>query len=138
MKRILVVANRTMCEQRLLDELRSRRKEGPVTFHLVVPASHPPGSWSDWDAERQARARLDEALGTLAAAGIGATGEVGDAHPVAAVVDVLRGQSFDEIIVSTLPPKLSAWMSQNVVRRLKASTGLPVTHVIAERVTAEA
>lgn len=134
MKRILVVANRTLCEQHLLDEVRRRREEGPATFHLVVPASHPHGGWTDRQAEDEARARMDEMLDTLAVAGIGATGEVGDASPVRAVGDVLRREHFDGIIVSTLPAGISRWLAWNVVRRLRAETDLPVTHVVAERV----
>ena len=138
MKRILVVANRTLCEQHLLDELRRRRAEGPVTFHFVVPASHPSGwTWTETQAELDARARLDQLLDTLAVAGIGATGEIGDASPVTAVEDVLRREPFDELVVSTLPAGVSRWMGQNVVRRLHAHTGLPVTHVLADRVPAE-
>ena len=136
MKRILVVANRTLCEQHLLDELRRRRAGGAVTFHFVVPATHPSGwTWTESQAELEARARLEALVDTLAVAGIGATGEIGDASPVAAVTDVLRREPFDELIISTLPVGLSRWLSQNVVRRLR-STGLPVTHVVAEQVPA--
>jgi hypothetical protein len=139
MRRILVVANRTLCEQHLLDELRRRKEAGPVTFHLLVPASHPTGAWtwSETQAEQEARARLDDLLETLAIGGIGATGEVGDAQPVSAVDDLLRRASFDEIIVSTLPVGTSSWLAENVVRRITAHSGLPVTHVVAERQPAE-
>jgi hypothetical protein len=139
MKRILVIANRTLCEQHLLDELHGRRLDGhPVSFHLLVPASHPHGGWTDFQAENEARARLADMLDTLAAASIGATGEIGDANPVLAVEDLMRrGEGFDEIIISTLPAGVSRWLAKNVVRRLRTHTGLPVTHVIAERVPAE-
>jgi len=132
MKRALVVANKTLCEQHLIDALRARRAAGPARFHLLVPASHPTGAWTDADTEREARARLEEILDTLAAAAIPAVGEIGDASPVTAVDDLLRRESFDEIIVSTLPSGVSRWMAQNVVRRL-GHFGLPVTHVVAEQ-----
>lgn len=139
MKRILVIANRTLCEQHLLDEVHRRRDMGQVTFHLLVPASHPSGAWTDAQAEREARARMDDLLDTLAAAGIGATGDIGDANPVLAVGDLTRaGETFDEIIVSTLPVGVSRWLDRNVVRRLRTHTGLPVTHVLAEQVSVEA
>jgi hypothetical protein len=77
-------------------------------------------------------------LDTLAVGGIGATGEIGDANPVLAVEDLMRrGEMFDEIIVSTLPAGVSRWLAGNVVRRLRTHTGLPVTHVVAEQVSAE-
>src|SRR5687768_10247288 len=108
MKRILVIANRTLCEQHLLDELHRRRDTGQVTFHLLVPASHPSGSWTDAQVEHDARARMDDLLDTLASAGIGATGDIGDANPVLAVEDLMRrGEAFDEITVSTLPAGVS-------------------------------
>src|SRR5207248_5157494 len=95
MRRIVVIASRTLCEQHLLDELHRRRELGEVTFHLLVPASHPHGGWTDAQAIAEARARLDEMLDTLAVAGIGATGEVGDANPVFAVGDLMRrGEAF--------------------------------------------
>jgi hypothetical protein len=132
MKRVLVVANKTLCEQHLIDALRARRAAGPATFHLLVPASHPSGAWTDGDSEREARARLEEILDTLAVAAIPAVGEIGDASPVTAVGDLLRRERFDEMIVSTLPTGISRWISQNVVRRL-GRFGLPVTHVVAEQ-----
>jgi len=134
-KRILVIANRTLCEQHLLDELHRRRDAGQVMFHLLVPASHPHGGWTDAQAETEAQAKLDEMLDTLAAAGIGATGDIGDANPVFATGDLIRrGETFDEIIISTLPAGVSRWLASNVVRRLRSYSDLPVTHVVAERV----
>jgi hypothetical protein len=133
MRRILVIANRTLCEQHLLDELRARRSAGTVAFHLLVPASHPAGSWTDGQAELAARERLEEVLASLAACGIGATGEIGDASPVQAVDDLLRrGERFDELIVSTLPAGMSRWVARSVISRLRTHTGLPVKHVVAE------
>jgi hypothetical protein len=133
MKRVLVVANRTLCEQHLLDAVRARRDAGPgpVHFHLLVPASHPHGSWTDGSSEHEARARLDDILETLAIGGIPATGQIGDPNPVTAVKDVLRTEHHDEIIVSTLPRGVSKWMAQGVVKRL-GRLGLPVTHVLSE------
>ncbi len=134
MRRYLVIANRTLCEQHLLEELERRRTADPgCRFHLVVPASHPAGTFTDEQCRAQAQQRLTDALDALAAAGLSATGEVGDANPVYAVGDVLLREigRFDEIILSTLPVGMSKWLAQNVVRRLKRSTGLPVTHVLA-------
>ena len=135
MKRILIVANQTLCEQHLLDEIHRRRAAGPVQLHLLVPASHPSGAWTDGSVRAAARRRLDDSLETLAIAGISATGEVSDANPVSAVADVVRARHFDEIIVSTLPVGRSRWLAQGTVRRL-ARFGLPVTHVVAERADA--
>ena len=135
MRRYLVIANRTLCEQHLLDEVHRRRVAEPgCRFHLIVPATHPTGAFTDEQCWAAAEARLAEALETFAVGGISATGEVADANPVYAVGDVLLRElgRFDEIILSTLPVGMSRWLSDNMVRRLKRATGLPVTHVIAE------
>jgi hypothetical protein len=135
MRRYLVIANRTLCEQHLLDEVHRRRLADPgCRFHLVVPATHPSGTFTDDHCHGEAEARLAEALETLAIGGVSATGEVGDANPVYAVGDVILREigRFDEIILSTLPVGMSKWLADNMVRRLKRATGLNVTHVIAE------
>ena len=135
MRRYLVIANRTLCEQHLLDEVHRRRLADPgCRFHLIVPASHPTGAFTDEQCWAAADARLAEALDVFAMGGVSATGEVGDADPVYAVGDVLLRElgRFDEIILSTLPVGTSKWLAQNMVRRLRRSTGLPVTHVLAE------
>jgi hypothetical protein len=135
MRRYLVIANRTLCEQHLLDEVHRRRMADPgCRFHLVVPATHPTGAFTEEQCWHDAEARLADALAALEDAGVSATGEVGDANPVYAVGDVILREigRFDEIILSTLPVGMSKWLSENMVRRLKRATGLPVTHVIAE------
>ena len=98
MKRILIVANRTLLEQHLLDEVRRRREAGQVQLHVLVPATHPKGRWTDHQAEEAAAARLAEVLDLLAVAGIGAEGSVGDASPVLAVQDLLLlGERFGNL-----------------------------------------
>ena len=136
-RRVLVVANRTLCEPTLLEALVASAALGPARFHVLVPASPPSGMWTDADAEDQAADRLSRILATLHEAGINATGGIGDASPVTAVRDLLRVESFDEIVVSTLPKGISAWWASGVVRRIRG-LGLPVTHVVATGVTSPA
>jgi hypothetical protein len=137
MSRYLVVANRTLLGEHLMERLSQCVAEGPSTFHLLVPASHPEGlTYTRGHDRAGAAARLKEALVMLGRAGMEATGEVGDPDPVNAVRDTLnRGEAFDEIILSTLPAGPSRWLHQDVPHRL-AKIGVPVTHVIADRVTA--
>jgi GABA permease len=54
---------------------------------------------------------------------------VGDHDPVHAVETVTRERQFDEIIVSTLPERMSRWLHRDLPRRLEHKTGLPVTHI---------
>ncbi len=58
-------------------------------------------------------------------------GEVGDPRPDDAVQDVLRRESFDEIIVSTLPPRVSQWIGMDVVSRIGRISPVPLRHVTA-------
>ena len=138
MRRYLVVAHKTMGGAHLLDELHRLREEDPYcTFHLIVPATHPAtGAWDDLHVEQAAEAVLDEMLERLATMRIGATGEIGDANPVAAVGDTLRREgtrAFAGIILSTLPKGISRWWLFDVPRRMSSEyPRLPLTHLVAE------
>ena len=133
MRRYLVVANRTLGGEHLLDEVRQRMADGPCAFHIVVPASHPSSAWSEGQVVAMAQLRLDDALARFAELGAEATGEVGDASPVRAIGDVLLREPVDEVILSTLPPGLSRWVRQDVVHRVQRNYEVPVTHIVAER-----
>jgi GABA permease len=133
MRRYLVVANRTLGGDHLMSALRERISQGECALHVLVPASHPPGGavWTEGEAMAHAREQLDHALARFGALGVEVTGEVGDASPVRAVGDVLLHDTFDEIILSTLPPGPSRWLRQDVVHRLQRGVDVPVTHVVA-------
>jgi hypothetical protein len=130
--RVLLVANRTAADAPLLDAVRRRTERGPATFHLVVPAT-PAGLHRVVDPEDAghgvARERLDRALPVLTeAAGQVVTGHVGDANPLCAVQDSLNLHGFDEIILSTLPWRVSQWLRVDLPRKIGA-LGVPVLHV---------
>ena len=132
MRRYLVVANRTLGGQHLLDAVRQRMQDGECTFHVVVPASHPSSTWTEGQVVAQAKERLDDALARFAELGATATGEVGDASPVRAVGDVLLREPIDEVILSTLPSGPSRWLRQDVVHRVQRNYDIPVTHIVAQ------
>jgi phage-related baseplate assembly protein len=140
MARYLVVANRTVVSDDLYDLLRSRTERGPAEIHVLVPAASDPSTWrlhvQDEDVT-EARARLETALERFRALGATVTGEVGDASPLQAVGDVLRtGATFDEVIVSTLPPRASRWLRMDLPTRIERSFGLAVTHVVDQTANA--
>ena len=139
--RVLVVANRTAATPALLDAVRDRARRGDAVFHLVVP-SQPHGLDKVMDPEDvgkdDAQAALDAALPRLTeAAGAEVTGEVGDAEPLAAIQDAVNLHGADEIIVSTLPRRLSRWLRLDLVSKARA-LGLPVVHVEGADVEAPA
>jgi hypothetical protein len=59
-----------------------------------------------------------------------AAAKVGDADPLAAISDECNFTEYDELIVSTLPLKISKWLRVDLPRKAEAATGLPVTHVV--------
>jgi len=130
--RVLVVAHKTAATQPLLDAVAARASRGPCTFTLLVPnAAH--GLHKVVDAEDQgageAQGVLDAALPALsAAAGSDVAGIVGDPDPVAAVHDAINLRGFDEIIISTLPTRVSRWLKLDLPSKV-SGMGLPVTTV---------
>jgi hypothetical protein len=133
MRRYLVVANRTLGGEHLRAKIRECLAAGPCEFHVLVPASHDPGTmtWTEGHDPALAERRLADALARLAEVGAEASGEVGDPNPVQAISDVLLRERFDEIILSTLPPGVSRWLKADLPHRVERDFNLPVTHVIA-------
>jgi hypothetical protein len=139
--RILVVANRTAATEPLLSEIRRRSAIGPADYHLVMPSS-PHGLHRVVDPEDNGRgeatARLEHALPMLsAAAGTEVTGEVGSHDPLGAVSDAVNSGHYDEIIVSTLPRRVSRWLRLDLPSKIGA-LGLPVTLVNADAAAGQA
>jgi hypothetical protein len=88
------------------------------------------------DAEDQsddaAQAVLELALPLLEeAAGGRVEGLVGDPEPLSAIQDAVNLHGFDEIIVSTLPARVSRWLHLDLPSKV-GGLGLPVTTVTAK------
>jgi hypothetical protein len=130
--RVLVVANKTAATEPLIDAVRERAARGPAVFTLLVPnAAH--GLHRVVDPEDQdtseAQGVLDHALPLLSdAAGGTVEGIIGSPNPHLAVEDAVNAGSYDEIILSTLSPRLSRWLRMDLPRKL-APLGLPITTV---------
>jgi hypothetical protein len=139
MRRYLVVAHQTLTSPELIGALRDRLDRGACSFHLVVPflpggSGTSAGLWVEGDSRLEASQHLEAARLRFLAEGLAVSGEVGDSNPVLAVSDVLLREgpdSFDEIIVSTLPLGVSRWVHLDVPTRVRKSTTLPVDHVVA-------
>lgn len=130
--RVLVVAHKTAATEPLLQAVRDRAASGPSTFTLLVPnVTH--GLHKVIDAQDvgagEAQTVLDGALPRLsAAAGSDVEGVIGDPDPVAAVSDAINLRGFDEVIVSTLSPRVSRWLKLDLPSKV-SGMGLPVTTV---------
>jgi hypothetical protein len=130
--RVLVVAHRTAATQPLLDAVSDRARRGPCTFTLLVPnTSH--GLHKIVDPEDQAAGEaqtvIDNALPPLTkASGTPIEGIVGDPDPAAAIQDAINLHGFDEVIISTLPARVSRWLKLDLASKV-SGMGLPVTTV---------
>jgi len=132
--RILVVAHRTAATPALIAAVRERGKRGPAQFTLLVPAAvHGLDRLAEPDQANfnEAQDTLDLALPLLQeAAGGPVEGIIGGAQPLDAVTDAVNRHGFDEIIISTLSPRVSRWLRMDVPNRLK-TLGKPITTVSA-------
>jgi hypothetical protein len=136
MREILVVANRTLGGEKLLDAVRARAAEGTgeVRFRLVVPRSKPSAGLVTYDeaVHEAAHVRIDLARSVLASEGIEATGEVGDPDPFLATMDAIAAHRPAEIIVSTHPATHSGWLRRDLIERIHNASGLPVEHIVTD------
>jgi hypothetical protein len=155
--RCLVVANQTLLGAELREELRKRIETGSSSFYLLVPNTSaadypvvpaasgvlPPslawwatnyrGPATDEEASAQARQRLSQMLAGLAALGAAAEGDLGSSQPLEAMEKVLIDHQFDEIIVATLPRRISRWLRADLPHQAGRRFRLPVTTIITKR-----
>jgi hypothetical protein len=124
--RVLIVANRTAATPALIEAVRKRASEGPCRFSLLVPRAY-------WDADTEESAiTLELAIPLLEeASGSHVEGLVGDSDPFEAVSAALANDDYDEIILSTLPTRVSHWLHLDLPARLQR-LGLPVTVITAK------
>jgi hypothetical protein len=102
-RNVLIVANRTAATPALLAEVRRRASEGPCRFTLLVPRPY-------WDADTEES---------------GITLEL-------AIPLLEEAEPYDEIIVSTLPARVSHWLHIDLPSRV-GRLGIPVTVITAKK-----
>jgi hypothetical protein len=124
-RRILIVAHRTAASPKLLAAVAERAARGPCKFALLVPRPY-------WDPDTEEAAitlelaipLLDTAAGSHVQGIVGATDE--------AVRQTLEREKYDEVIVSTLPERISRWLHLDLAHRIERF-GVPVSVVTAEQ-----
>ena len=123
--RVLIVANRTASTPKLIEAVRRRAEAGPCEFALLIP---------DVSDRKAADWTLDTALRLLRpAARRRVEGLVGGPDAFESVKAAVDEGNFDEIIVSTLPRRVSKWLRRDLITRVEG-LGLPVTAVIPKPV----
>jgi hypothetical protein len=143
MRRYLIVANQTLGGDQLAAKIAECMKAGPCRFFLVAPVTQTeasdrwfsggfegvvvPGAYKI--ARTLAEGRLEHELARVREGGAEADGEVVDPIPIDAIRKLASREEIDEIIVSTLPRRLSRWMAMDLPHRVRRATKLPVTHI---------
>jgi nucleotide-binding universal stress UspA family protein len=128
---ILVLANETADADALLEVVeRSAADEANVL--VVAPALN--SRLRHWtsdedDARDRAKQRLQRSVELLHAAGVDATGMIGDADPLQAMRDALAWFPADLLIVATHPAPRSNWLATNLVERAGSHFAGPILHV---------
>ena len=123
-RRILIVANRTAATPTLIDHVKQLVRERPSTFSLLIPDA-PKSDHTDWTMEL--------ALPLLErAAGGPVEGLTGEEDPFEAIRRAVDEGNYDEIVISTLPRRVSKWLRRDLPSRVQ-SLGLPVTVVTPDR-----
>jgi len=132
--RVLVVANKTAATPALIDAVRERAARGGCEFTLLVPnATHGLHKLVDPEdqSESEAETTIELAIPLLEeAAGVPVDAMVGVPEPLAAIQDAINLHGFDELIISTLPTRVSKWLKLDLPSKA-AGLGLPVTTVTA-------
>jgi nucleotide-binding universal stress UspA family protein len=153
MARYLVVANQTLGGTELDAAIRDRIAVGESDFYVVVPMV-PPEFESDVcvspdpvfgiatatsatpeamdEARERSEQRLELMIGRIEEAGGSASGEVGSSEPFDAVRSVLDRETFDEVLISTLPAGLSRWLKMDLPSRVARIAEVPVVTVEAQ------
>lgn len=146
-KRYLIVANHTLASPGLRQLVEMRMARSPSEFHVLVPQgltpvlhTNPTGYFDAAlhetvaEARSIARADAEERLESFREQfrdnGVPMTGEVAVGDPVLATRRVMERSSFDEIIVSTLPPGISRWLKLDLANRLERAFNVPVTSLV--------
>ena len=144
---VLVVANQTLGGEALSAHLRRAiEADRSVRFVVLVPVAAPVldvggamgamGGMAMIDMSLQdhlsdvAKDRLRVVLQWLRAEGAEAEGSVvGD--PMVAMQDAVASRTFDEIVISTLPARVSGWLRQDLAHRAARRFAVPVTTITA-------
>jgi hypothetical protein len=119
--RVLIVANRTASTPRLIEAVGRRAEAGPCEFALLIPDVTDRKA-ADWTLETGQRLLRPAARGRV-------EGLVGGPDPFESVRRAVQDGGFDEIIISTLPRRVSKWLRRDLIRRVEG-LGLPVTAIV--------
>ena len=142
---VVIVANQTLGGADLRAAVEERMAAGCERFHLVVPVPPSPSPAiavglataevamiPDIDLPDQreiATERLEHGLAWLRERGCNADGAIATGDAVDAVRAVVEQGDVTEILVSTLPGRISRWLRQDLPSRIGRAVDTPVVVV---------
>jgi hypothetical protein len=126
--RTLIVANRTAQTPVLLQEIDRRASKRATAFTLLVPDTA--GGRPDWTLEEALKAIREAARGPEGLRPVHVEGLVGGPDAFESVKRVIDEGDFHDVVISTLPRRLSQWLKKALPDRVEA-LGLPVTVITA-------
>jgi hypothetical protein len=111
-RRVLIVAHKSVATPSLVDEVRARVAAGPCRLALLIPDASDPevAAWT----LRRARRMISKAVG-VPVDGIVSEGE----DPYTGIAAALREDSYDEVLISTLPEAGSQWLRDDLPARVR-------------------
>jgi hypothetical protein len=133
MTRLLAVAHQTAETDEFLEAVRSAATDGSEVVLLIpaTPVKHLT-SWTSGESRAIAAEKADKVRRLLEGSGVEVVdARVGDADPFQAILDEIRLDQYDKVVVSTFPPGISRWLGADLINRLNRSLDVPVTHVVA-------
>ena len=131
-----MVANRTARSPELLAALHERAVHGPCEFTLLVPSTPHGLAWAadPHAGEDHAGEQREAFVSHLRGEGLDvADAKIGDADPLAAIQDECNFTTYDELIVSTLPLRMSKWLHLDLPTKAQAADQPSVTHIVASQ-----
>jgi len=128
--RTLVVANRTVSGEPLIEQLKALATERPHRFIVICPQD-------GVDGGDEAHRRLAQTLERLEQEGLQAIGQVTHPDPFTAIRTALDFYNVDEIVISTFPETRSGWLRSDLIGRIESTTSRPVRHVVSDPAVAE-
>lgn len=142
---VVIVANETLGGSELRAAVDERMAAGRTRFHLIVPVPPSPSPavavglataevvmFNDLDLPDQhalASERLERGLEWLRGQGCTADGATVTGDAVDAVRAAVEHGDVTEIIVSTLPSRISRWLRQDLPSRIGRAVDVPVVVV---------
>lgn len=142
---IVIVANETLAGADLRAVLENRIAAGARDFHVVVPVklTLPPtvsagmagadvvmiGDHDLPDERAVATERLEAGVAWLRERGCNADGEITLHDAVRTLSELPERVDMGEVIVSTLPSRISRWLRQDLPTRVCRAVTVPVTVV---------